>query len=77
MYIPPNDIFDRVNRGGTPLNNQEMRNALYQGKSTRLLNTLSETGEFKRATGNSVSPVHMKDKYIILRAAASHQHDFI
>jgi len=64
------DIFDRVNRGGTPLNNQEMRNALYQGKSTRLLNTLSETGEFKRATGNSVSPVHMKDKYIILRAAA-------
>ena len=23
------DIFDRVNRGGTPLNKQEMRNALY------------------------------------------------
>jgi len=25
------DIFDRVNRGGTRLNNQEMRNALYSG----------------------------------------------
>ncbi|EHD1237406.1 DUF262 domain-containing protein, partial [Campylobacter jejuni] len=28
------NIFDRVNRGGTRLNNQEMRNALYQGNST-------------------------------------------
>lgn len=62
------DIFDRVNRGGTPLNNQEMRNALYQGEATKLLNRLAECEEFKRATGNSVSPKHMKDKYIILRA---------
>lgn len=62
------DIFDRVNRGGTPLNNQEMRNALYQGRSTRLLNRLAEREEFRAATGDSISPVHMKDKYIILRA---------
>lgn len=62
------DIFDRVNRGGTPLNNQEMRNALYQGNATRLLNRLAQSEEFKYATGYSISPVHMKDKYIILRA---------
>lgn len=62
------DIFDRVNRGGTPLNNQEMRNALYQGASTRFLNKLAESEEFKDATGHSISPLHMKDKYIILRA---------
>lgn len=62
------DIFDRVNRGGDPLNNQEMRNALYQGRSTRLLKKLAEKEEFKAATGNSISPVHMKDRYIILRA---------
>ncbi len=62
------DIFDRVNRGGTPLNKQEMRNALYQGQSTQLLKELAEGEAFLAATGNSISPKHMKDRYIILRA---------
>lgn len=62
------DIFDRVNRGGTPLNKQEMRNALYQGNATKLLNQLAEMESFKKATGNAISSKHMKDKYIILRA---------
>ena len=35
------DLFDRVNRGGTRLNNQEMRNALYQGNATRLIDRLA------------------------------------
>lgn len=61
------DIFDRVNRGGTNLNNQEMRNALYQGKSTNLIKALSELHSFKQATDNSISPKKMKDRYIILR----------
>lgn len=43
------DIFDRVNRGGTPLNKQEMRNALYQGKATELLNRLSKNEAFRNA----------------------------
>ena len=29
-----------MNRGGTPLNKQEMRNALYQGNATKLLKRL-------------------------------------
>ena len=62
------DIFDRVNRGGTPLNKQEMRNALYQGNATRLLNKLAVMDSFQKATGNAIPPKHMKDKYIILRA---------
>lgn len=61
------DIFDRVNRGGTVLNNQEMRNALYQGKATRLLKELAESNEFKKAVSFSVSSTRMKDRYIILR----------
>jgi hypothetical protein len=62
------DIFDRVNRGGTRLNKQEMRNALYQGAATRLLKTLSESDSFKDATGKAfVREKRMKDKYILTR----------
>jgi len=64
------DIFDRVNRGGTQLNNQEMRNALYFGKSTELLKKLSESNIFKRATNNGIKPKRMKDQYVILRFLA-------
>ena len=62
------DIFDRVNRGGTQLNKQEIRNALYQGNATKLLDELSKMKSFKDATGGAISPKHMKDKYVILRA---------
>jgi hypothetical protein len=64
------DIFDRVNRGGTPLNNQEMRNALYQGKSTVLLGSLSQKEVFKNVTNNSINSRRMKDRYLILRFIA-------
>lgn len=61
------NIFDRVNRGGTRLNNQEMRNALYQGESTKLIKKLSESDDFKNATDHSIKSNYMKDRYIILR----------
>ena len=64
------NVFDRVNRGGTSLNNQEMRNALYQGNSTKLLDIISKSQEFKDATGKSLQAKRMKDKYLILRAIA-------
>lgn len=64
------DLFDRVNRGGTRLNNQEMRNALYQGNATRLINRLAEEEVFVVATEHSVPANHMKDKYLVLRFVA-------
>ncbi len=64
------DIFDRVNRGGTRLNNQEMRNALYKGRSTVMLKELATSPAFLKATGEGVSNKRMKDQYIILRAIA-------
>jgi hypothetical protein len=64
------DLFDRVNRGGTRLNNQEMRNAIYQGPATRFLRKLSAMENFKAATENSIKPDRMKDTYLILRLAA-------
>lgn len=61
------DIFDRVNRSGTQLNHQEMRNALYQGKCTVLLKELAKSKEFTEATGKAVPDKRMKGRYIILR----------
>lgn len=64
------DIFDRVNRGGTKLNSQEMRNALYRGASTRLINEIADSKEFKDVTDKGVSPQRMRDKYVVLRSIA-------
>lgn len=64
------DIFDRVNRGGTRLNSQEMRNALYNGKATKILKELSISEEFLGATEGKVNKSRMKDRYIVLRALA-------
>ncbi|UMB60848.1 DUF262 domain-containing protein [Lutibacter sp. A80] len=61
------NIFKRINTGGMPLSSQEIRNALYIGKSTELLKNLSNTEEFKLATNNSVKDLRMADKELILR----------
>lgn len=64
------DLFDRVNRGGVTLNNQEMRNALYQGCATKLINALAKSEAFKDATEKAAKPKHMKDRYLVLRFIA-------
>lgn len=64
------NIFERVNRAGMNLNKQEMRHALYQGKATRLIQTLAESTEFLNSTGNGVRPERMRDRYLILRFVA-------
>ena len=64
------DLFDRVNRSGTKLNNQEMRNALYQGTSTKLIDELAKIEPFLNATEKSLPKKHMKDRYFVLRFIA-------
>lgn len=61
------NVFKRLNTGGMPLSSQEIRNALYTGKSTTLLNKLSKLEEFKCATGNSIHTERMEDRELILR----------
>lgn len=64
------DIFDRVNRGGSRLNNQEMRNALYQGSATKLIAEICDSKEFLTATDKGISPTRMRDRYAALRVLA-------
>jgi hypothetical protein len=61
------NIFKRLNTGGMALSSQEIRNALYLGKSTILLKELSELPEFAKATANSIKSLRMEDKELILR----------
>lgn len=64
------NIFKRINMGGLPLSSQEIRNALYSGPCTELLNRLAETKEFTEATANSIKSLRMDDKELILRFLA-------
>ncbi|WP_276345610.1 DUF262 domain-containing protein [Daejeonella sp. JGW-45] len=61
------DIFRRINTGGRPLNNQEIRNCL-MGKGLReSLKSMAALGEFKSATDKSIKSVRMEDQEIALR----------
>jgi hypothetical protein len=64
------NIFKRINTGGMPLTHQEIRHALYQGKSTKLLEELSESSDFKKATSDSVNDSRMAARELILRFLA-------
>lgn len=64
------DIFRRINTGGRPLNNQEIRNCL-TGKGLReVLREMASLEEFKSATDNSIRNTRMEDQEIILRFLA-------
>ena len=65
------DIFERVNRAGTKLNKQEIRNALYQGHATRLLNEIVISCEFSKATEDAFKKdTRMKNRYLVIRFLA-------
>ncbi len=64
------NIFKRINTGGEPLTSQEIRNALYVGKATRLLGKLANQATFLNATSNSIKSSRMMDREICLRFVA-------
>lgn len=77
LILPPTpdkilfDIFDRVNRGGTKLNKQEIRNALYHGRGLDMITEITKTTEFIAAT--RIEPgkdSRMKGSYLLTRFLA-------
>ena len=64
------NIFKRINTGGMPLSGQEIRHALNQGPSTRLLEKLAKSEEFRTAVDGGVSPMRMTDRECVLRFLA-------
>lgn len=61
------NIFQRINTGGIPLNDQEIRQALYHGTGTELIKELAERQEFKEATQYAVKSERMLDREYALR----------
>ena len=64
------NIFKRLNTGGMPLTDQEIRHALYYGPVTKILKELVETKEFQLATARSVKDSRMAARELVLRFLA-------
>ncbi len=65
------NIFKRINTGGMPLTNQEVRHALNQGSAATFLKELVGFPEFNMATTGSISDTRMEGRELILRVLAS------
>jgi hypothetical protein len=61
------DIFRRINTGGKPLNNQEIRNCLAGKELRAALKAMADSKEFKTATDGSIKPTRMDDQEVALR----------
>jgi hypothetical protein len=61
------NIFKRINTGGLPLSNQEIRHALYQGEGTKILVELTQSKNFLLVTGGSINDSRMAARELILR----------
>ena len=64
------NIFRRINTGGVPLNQQEIRHALYPGPALEHLEELANSSEFLQATAGSVKKKRMQDQELVLRFLA-------
>ena len=64
------DIFERLNTGAMPLNDQELRNCVYHGRYNKLLIELSQDHEYQLLMGLKGPEKRMKDVEYALRFSA-------
>lgn len=64
------NIFKRINTGGLPLSDQEIRNALNAGKATELLADLARSDAFLQVVDSSIQDKRGLDQECILRFIA-------
>ena len=64
------DIFERLNTGAVPLNDQELRNCIYRGPYNDLLVELSEDPDYMWLMGFKGPEKRFKDVEYVLRFAA-------
>lgn len=63
-------IFERLNTGGTPLTEQEIRHCVYHGELVELLSALNKDKNWREVLGKTAYDKHQKDVELILRVMA-------
>lgn len=61
------EVFERLNMGATQLNEQELRNCIYQGAYTELLGRLAANNHLLSIYKSSAPHLRMRDRELILR----------
>lgn len=70
-------IFERLNSGGTALNDMEIRNCLYRGSLNRLIKTLATTVDFKACVNQANIEKRMTDRLLVLRFLAFYERTYL
>lgn len=60
-------IFERINSGGVQLNQQEIRNAIFQNNYSTMLSDINENPLWREVFGDALPHKRMKDIEMILR----------
>ena len=71
------EIFERLNTGAVPLNDQEIRNCVYRGPYNELLKRLSGNPDYMWLMGFSRPEKRFKDVEYVLRFAAFHHATYL
>lgn len=66
-------IFERLNTGGKPLNEMEIRNCLYRGSLNNLLRDLSKNSDFVACVNQKNLEKRMDDRALVLRFLAFYE----
>ena len=66
-------VFERLNTGGTKLNEMEIRNCIYRGKLNDLIKGLAVDTEFVECMNSAALHVRMSDRYLVLRFLAFYE----
>lgn len=71
------EIFERLNTGAVPLNDQELRNCIYRGPYNKLLRELASDSDFMFLLGISQPERRMRDIELVLRFAAFYHSTYL
>ena len=66
-------VFERLNTGGTKLNEMEIRNCLYRGRLNNLIKELAADEDFVRCVNEKTLSKRMKDRTFVLRFLAFYE----